>query len=339
MLLRAENVCDTTISNYIVVVKLFLKFLETRKQKITVDNAYLFLSKYENSRTRNRYGATLKKYFVLTEHLEADRFKVPRNKPAKLPDILSEAEVMRLAKACDNIRDRALILVAYESSRRNSEIRNLRIRDVKVDQYGAEVLFRSTKTVDANIRLMMSAPSLQTWIEHHRDRDNPDAYVFYGYNDQMTAERFRQIVREATSKAGLKRRVWPHLLRHSRIAALKQQKDQKKKLSDDDIMNISGHRDRHMLDRYGKITMAMTNQRLLEAAGLVEEEGEVKTSVNPQACPRCKFLNSPLSEYCGRCGMVLDEKTAQLLMEKERKREELMELLRDPAVLAKLKGE
>jgi len=334
MLLRAENVCDTTIRNYIVVVKLFLKFLETRKLKVTVDHAYLFLSKYENSRTRNRYGATLKKYLELTEHPEAGRFKVPRNKPAKLPDILSEAEVMRLAKACDNIRDRALILVTYESSRRNSEIRNLRIRDVKIDQYGAEVLFRSSKTKDANIRLMMSAPSLQTWIEHHKDRDNLDAFVFYGYNDQITAERFRQIVRDAAGKAGLKRRVWPHLLRHSRIAVLKREE----RLSDDDIMNISGHKIRAMLDRYGKITMSMTNKRLLEIQGLREEKVEEKIA-QARLCPRCKFLNSPLSEYCGRCGMVLDERTAQLLMEKERKREELMELLSDPAVLARLKGE
>jgi len=165
---------------------------------------------------------------------------------------------------------------------------------------------------------MMSVPSLQGWLEHHRDRDNPDAYVFYGYNDQMTAERFRQILRTAARKAGIKRRVWPHLLRHSRIAALKQQKDQKKKLSDDDIMNISGHRDRHMLDRYGKITMAMTNQRLLEAAGFADEEIEVKKGVNPQACPRCKFLNSPLSEFCGRCGMVLDEATALKVQEEQK---------------------
>jgi len=42
-------------------------------------------------------------------------------------------------------------------------------------------------------------------------------------------------------------------------------------------------------------------------------------------CPRCKFLNSPLSEYCGRCGMVLDEVTAQ----KVQKEQAQMQKLRD----------
>jgi len=59
----------------------------------------------------------------------------------------------------------------------------------------------------------------------------------------------------------------------------------------------------------------------------------------PLQCPRCRVENDCLSKYCRKCGMVLDEKTAQLLMENERKREELMELLSDPAVLARLKGE
>jgi len=38
-----------------------------------------------------------------------------------------------------------------------------------------------------------------------------------------------------------------------------------------------------------------------------------------RVCPRCKHLNSPLAEYCGRCGMVLDEKVAQKLIEREKK--------------------
>jgi len=299
-----------------------LVFCKLNEKEATVESAYEFLSNYENPRTKNRYGWAIYQWFKLTGHADAEGFVIPKNKMAKLPDILTEEEVLAMAECCDKVRDRAMILLAYESTRRNSEVRNLRIMDVKFDQYGAEVRFRSTKSEDANIRLILSAPSLQTWIEHHKGKRKPEAYVFYGYKDQITEERFKQIVRAAAKKAGIERRVYPHLLRHSRLAKLKREK----KLSDDDIMNISGHKDRRMLDRYGRITMAMTNQRLLEIQGLKQQELEKKVT-KARSCPRCKFLNSPLSEYCGRCGMVLDEKVAQQLISEKRDLEKLRQHL------------
>jgi len=84
-----------------------------------------------------------------------------------------------------------------------------------------------------------------------------------------------------------------------------------------------------MLDRYGKITMPMTNQRLLEIHGLKQREMTEKAT-KARVCPRCKFLNSPLSEYCGRCGMVLDEKTAQSLTKDAEDFRKIVEVLRDP---------
>jgi integrase/recombinase XerD len=319
MLLRARNTGVVTIFNYLRVIKGLMNFCEERGLQICKDSAYEFLSRYDNPRTRNRYGWAIHRYFKLMKHPDLRQYEVPVNKPSKLPNVLSEEEVFKMANVCDKVRDRALVLLTYESSRRNSEVRGLRIRDVKFDQYGAEVRFHSTKGEDANIRLILSAASLQTWIEHHKHRDDPDAYVFYGYKDQMTQERFRQILWGAAVKAGIKRRVYPHLLRHSRLAKLKREK----RLSDDDIMNISGHRDRKMLDRYGRITMAMTNERLLEIEGVKAFESEKVKASKARVCPRCKHLNSPLADYCASCGMVLDEKEAQRLVDQAKELEEL----------------
>jgi len=307
MLLKSRNTGAVTIFNYLRVLKAFTAYCKINDRQLGAESAYEFLSTYDNPRTKNRYGWAIHRYFKLMEHPDLERFEVPINKQAKLPDILSEEEVLEIANCCDKVRDRALVLLTYESSRRNSEVRGLRIRDIKFDQYGAIVWFHSTKGEDANMRLILSAPSLQTWIEHHKYRNNPDAFVFYGYKDKITEQRFRQILREAATKAGIKRPVYPHLLRHSRLAKLKRER----KLSDDDIMNISGHKDRRMLDRYGRITMSMTNELLLEIEGMKALEVSDKKASRSRACPRCKHLNSPLAEYCGRCGMVLDEKEAQ----------------------------
>jgi len=69
--------------------------------------------------------------------------------------------------------------------------------------------------------------------------------------------------------------------------------------------------------------MAMTNERLLEIGGLKAfAEERVKPS-KAKVCPRCKHVNSPLADYCGRCGMVLDEKEAQKLVDRDKEFAEL----------------
>ena len=319
-LLKIKNVKTRTIYNYVKVLDLFLKWCKAKNKSFkdwSNNLAYEFMICQENPHSRVHYGFALKRFFELLEYPEVEKFIVPYRPKSKLPDILSHEEVLKIAKACDNVRDRALVLVTYESSRRNHEIRGLRIGDVKFDEYGAIATFHSTKSEDATIRLILSASALQSLIEHHKDQDNPEAYVFYARDKQMTETRFRQILHEATRKAGLKRRVYPHLLRHTRIAQLKREL----KLSDDDIMNITGHTDRRQLDVYGKITMASTNEKLLEIAGLQKSE-EAKKVKGSQAkvCPRCNFVNGPLSEFCGRCSLCLDEKKAVELQRQEKEK-------------------
>lgn len=191
----------------------------------------------------------------------------------------------------------------HQVIKRSHEVRGLLVGNVRFDAYGAVALFRSTKSNDSNVRLILSAKALQGWLEIHGDRKNADAYVFYGMcGRSLSEERFRDLLRQAAKKANIKRRVWPHLLRHSRIAVLKR----KNLLTDADIMNITGHQDRRQLDRYGKITMTMTNDKLLQIQGLVKEEQE-REKPKARSCRRCGFVNGPLSQYCGRCTLPLDE--------------------------------
>jgi len=149
----------------------------------------------------------------------------------------------------------------------------------------------------------------------------------------LSASSFRYILREVSRRAnvyvykdGKKKAVWPHLLRHSRIAEFKRNK-KKYHMSDDDICNVSGHRDRRMLDVYGKITMADTNEKLLAAAGLVEIEEKAVAKV--VKCRRCGQVCAPLDKYCGRCTFPLDEgEVLRLAKEKEELGKRVAELER-----------
>ena len=55
-------------------------------------------------------------------------------KPQKLPNVLSEAEVIRLINALDNIKHKCILMMIYSAGLRLSEVVHLRIEDIRKDQ-------------------------------------------------------------------------------------------------------------------------------------------------------------------------------------------------------------
>ena len=81
--------------------------------------AYKWASFLANPHSRTHYLLSIKRFFQEIKHPDEENLKVPKRPKAKLPDVLTEEQVLQLAEACDHVRDRALILVTYESTRRN----------------------------------------------------------------------------------------------------------------------------------------------------------------------------------------------------------------------------
>ena len=102
------------------------------------------------------------------------RFKL-KNKSHKLPEeLLTEEDVLRIARAATNLRDRALVLMLYESGCRIGELVTLRMKNVQFDQYGA-VLRVTGKTGDRRVRIISSVPALKEWLESYDRADDPEA--------------------------------------------------------------------------------------------------------------------------------------------------------------------
>jgi integrase len=102
---------------------------------------------------------------------EVKWMKAKRNNNHKvLPEhLLTEDEVKKLAEACQNQRDRALILVLYETGCRVGEILTLRVGDVQFDQHGAIMVVKG-KTGPRRVRVIFSAKALTEWLNHHPAR-------------------------------------------------------------------------------------------------------------------------------------------------------------------------
>lgn len=247
----------------------------------------------------------------------------------KLPsDLLTAEEVKRLVEAASNARDRALLMVLYDSGARASELLGMHVGDVEFDAYGARAMLRG-KTGMRKIRLIDSVPDLQAWLEVHPRRKHPTAPLWQSCrirerNAPLRYDGLRKILRTARDRAGLDKRVHAHLFRHSRMTELA------KTLTPAEQTVFAGWRPgSSMAQIYVHLSGEDVDAKLLEKAGLLmrNEQGQ-RSALEGQACPRCQEKNSAAAGYCSRCTMPLaDEKAREWETQQELLRRHLPRLL------------
>ena len=148
---------------------------------------------------------------------------------SKLPEeLLTSDEIQDMANAAKNARDRAIIAALYESNTRIGEFGSLRIKHIVFEiirETLTAVLIVNGKTGMRRIRIVQSAPYLQEWIRQHPHGDDPEAWVWVNSNVRKSSkpivyQSFNLVLKGCAERAGIKKNVHPHLLRHSRSTYL-----------------------------------------------------------------------------------------------------------------------
>ncbi len=237
-------------------------------------------------------------------------------------EVLTLDEVKRMAEVTTNQRDRAMIMMLYESAARADELLKMKIRDIRIDRYGA-VCMVNGKTGSRRIRLVDAVPDIQLWMNMHPEKDNPDApvWVAHTHGGNLKYIQLHHIVVQLGKKAGIKKNVHPHLLRHSRLTELAT------KLTDSELKVFAGwEAGSNMPGTYIHLSGADIDKKILSIHGLAEEEERVEDrSLTPKKCPRCETNNPPTAKFCYRCSAVLDIKTALEMEEASKAPDEWME--------------
>ena len=128
---------------------------------------------------------------------------------------LSEAEITLLLAAARTVRERAMIATLAYAGLRNRELCRLRIRDV--DLSGQTLHIQATKT-QKDRYTHIAAPCVTVLGEYLRERGGQPAdllFVCLRSGKPYAQQNLRKLIRTAAKRAGLTKRVFPHLLRHS----------------------------------------------------------------------------------------------------------------------------
>lgn len=162
---------------------------------------------------QNSFISAIKCYYELVLGRERTYYDLQRPKmPFHLPNILSEAETIKLFKAVTNIKHRCILLAIYSSGIRLSELTNLRIQDLRE----ADNCMYIKGGKGRKDRLTLLSPALLTHIKPYLKEYTPNYWLFEGQTGGKYSNRsVQKILRDAVEKSGVNPFATVHTLRHS----------------------------------------------------------------------------------------------------------------------------
>lgn len=151
--------------------------------------------------------------------------KLPKTKDIKVKasDLLTRDDLSKLMEVSQTVRAKAFIMMLYESGARVGEILNVALKDMEFDANGVRVSIEG-KTGRRTIRLVESAQLLRDWISIVKKRHPQTPYLWCGVNGKEPSKYggTSKFLKETAKAAGLRKKVYPHLFRHSRASELAQ---------------------------------------------------------------------------------------------------------------------
>ena len=253
---------------------------------------------------------------------------INKNKKILPEDILSEEEIMKLLDAATNARDRAMIALLFDTGIRAGELLALRKKDLDMTGNPAHITVTG-KTGSRRIPIMFSVPFLGNWIDMRKDMKQDDwlwisVGSWFNYNRQMDYSGLRIMLKKVAKRAGLDKRVYPHLFRHSRAS------NYANKLTEQQLKMFFGWTgDSKMAATYVHLSGRDIDNAILQANGKKPKDVSEEPKLTVRICPRCKFDNSLSSTFCNRCGSALDIRTAMHQANEKKLREDVEEAILD----------
>lgn len=225
----------------------------------------------------------------------------------KPSDLLTAEELAAIAQQAPNPRDKAWFSLSVETGWRPDEIFNIRVGDIKFTDSGALISIHGYKRKqEKQLLVVNSVPRLRAWLECHPAKDNSEAPLWSAIYRPKAISRnyFRIRLKRWAEKAGIKKRVWPYLLRHTSITR------DDYRLSDAEAKIYYGWAaNSNMRGVYSHLTSDNVNARI---AGKVADRPKLEM----RKCPTCGHENSFENAFCNNCSRPLTE-TARVQREKE----------------------
>ena len=221
--LQRRNFSPTTIRSYLYAVERFARHFKCRP---TVSIRHTCAATRPTCCGRGQlqpqtvrlHVSALRFFFVKTLRRRYLLDDTPYPKaPQRLPSILSVEEVARLIEAADGLYHRTMVMVLYSTGMRSAELLQLQVADID----SRRMLIHIRQGKGGRDRYVPLSPTLLATLRVYYRWMRPQTWLFPGTVHNWRADKpitkrvLWDAVVIAAKRAGLRKRVSPHLIRHS----------------------------------------------------------------------------------------------------------------------------
>ncbi|HIT33200.1 MAG TPA: site-specific tyrosine recombinase XerD [Candidatus Faecousia intestinigallinarum] len=234
-LTKVKQASHNTVASYMRDIRQFAAWLRQTEEKEVVDATQQNISGYldaldsegRSSATKSRNLASLKNFYAylvtsgFLEHTPVTDIRVARGEK-KLPQILTNREIELLlaqpaatdAKGC---RDKAMLEVLYATGMRVTELIELDVSDVNLEQ--GIIKCSSAKKVRSIPLYPAALKALGLYLRSYRESmlaEPDETALFVNVNGtRMSRQGFWKILKHYQDSAHIDKEITPHTLRHS----------------------------------------------------------------------------------------------------------------------------
>ena len=216
-----EGYGEITIQNYRQTITKFLKDLDTQKPTQKQAENYLIeirKKEYSYSHIKNNITNISRFMKFIGRPIKVEMPRKPQTLPTK--DILTEGEIARMMAETKNSREKAMLGILVFNGLRNKEVCSLKVKDIDFENNIIKVI--SGKFSKDRI-VPISKEEYKILLGYLRDylrEENDYLFTTLIRNNQYTGGDLRKRIKVITKRAKIKKRVYPHLMRHSLITHL-----------------------------------------------------------------------------------------------------------------------
>jgi site-specific recombinase XerD len=216
--LELKRYSENTVRNYVSCFEAFINYYKDR-EPITLNEIDIrtYLQKLIHEGKSNSYinmaVNSIKFYYEIVNGMPNRFYDLERpRKEKQLPEVLSKEDIIKLMNCTNNIKHRCIIGLLYSSGLRRSELLNLNVTDI--DSNRMVVVIKSAKGNKDRISIL--SPSILKDLKTYYKEYRPKRYLFEGrVGQQYSVSSVLRIVTDAGERAGIHKKVTPHMLRHS----------------------------------------------------------------------------------------------------------------------------
>jgi site-specific recombinase XerD len=220
--LQRRNYSSETIRAYLFAVKDFATYFGKRPDLLRQEHLRQYQLHLLNDRkltvdTIVGRIAALRFFFVkVLRRSYRDIDLVYPKRPERLPVILSEEEVARLIESAATSYHRVILMTLYGAGLRREELCRLKVTDVDSQRMVLHVR-QGKGHKDRDVTL---SPKLLEVLRDYWKWRKPKTHLFPSYHSKrreqpISSRTVYYAVCEAARRAGIQKKVYPHLLRHS----------------------------------------------------------------------------------------------------------------------------